>query len=50
MLTHLGFLRSDVNQAIFFRREERMVIVVLVHVDDCMIAATSITLITDFKT
>ena len=49
MLTHLGFLWSDVEQAIFFRHKST-VIVVLVHVDDCTIMATSITLITNFKT
>jgi len=49
MLTHLGFLRCGVDQAVFFRRERWAVIMVLVHVDDCMIAVTSITLITDFK-
>ena len=49
MLTHLGFSRCDVDQAVFFRREGRAIIVVLVHVDDCTIAATSITLIADFK-
>ena len=49
MLTHLGFSRCDVDQAVFFRREGKAIIVVLVHVDDCTIAATSITLITDFK-
>jgi len=49
MLTHPGFAHCDVNQAIFFRHEGRAIIIVLVHVDDCTIAATSITLITDFK-
>jgi len=38
-----------VDQAVFFWREGRAIIIVLVHVDDCMIAATSITLIADFK-
>jgi len=49
MLTHLGFSRCDVDQAVFFWREGRAIIIVLVHVDDCTIAATSITLIADFK-
>ena len=50
MLTHLGFLQSDVDQAIFFRCKGCAVIVVLVHVDDCTITATSINLIINFKT
>src|ERR1700678_3000813 len=29
MMTHLGFLRSDVDQAVFFRREEISVVIVL---------------------
>jgi len=49
MLTHLGFACCNINQAIFFRYEEQAVIMVLVHVDDCMIMATSITLIANFK-
>ena len=49
MLTHLGFHRCDVDQAIFFRREGCAVIIVLGHVNDCTIAATSIVLIADFK-
>jgi len=49
MLTHLGFAHCDVDQAIFFQREGQAIIIVLVHVDDCTIAVTSITLIADFK-
>lgn len=45
----LGFKRSDVDQAMFYRRKGATLIVVLVHVDDCMIAGTSITLILRFK-
>ena len=49
MMTHLSFLRSDVDQAIFFRREEKGLIIVLVHVDDCTVTATSMNLINNFK-
>jgi len=49
MLRHLGFTRCDVDQAVFFRRQGWAVIIVLVHVDDCTIAATSMVLIADFK-
>ena len=34
MMTHLHFSRSDVDQAVFFRRNEKSVIIALVHVDD----------------
>lgn len=49
MLTHLGFDHSNVNQAIFFWHEECVAIMVLVHIDDCTIAATLIILIKNFK-
>ena len=49
MMTHLSFSRSNVDQAIFFCREGRFVIIVLVHVNDCTITASSINLIKDFK-
>ena len=49
MLTYLGFSCCNVNQAVFFWCEGWAVIMVLVHVDDCIITATSITLIVDFK-
>ena len=49
MMTHLRFQRSDVDQAVFFHCEEKSVTIVLVHVDDCTITASSMNLINDFK-
>jgi len=49
MLQHLGFTRCDVDQAVFFRHQGWAMIIVLVHVDDYTIAATSMVLIADFK-
>ena len=49
MMTHLKFSRNDVDQAVFFRREEKSVIIVLVHVDDSTITASLMALIKDFK-
>jgi hypothetical protein len=46
----LGFLRCEVDQAVFFRRGKEKLIIVLVHVDDCSIVATSLSLVTGFKT
>ena len=40
-MKELGFLRCEVDQAMFFRREEGKVIIVLVHVDDCSIVANA---------
>jgi hypothetical protein len=49
MVTHLGFTRCEVDQAVFFRRREKELTIVLVHVDDCTIVATSQPLIDGFK-
>jgi Reverse transcriptase (RNA-dependent DNA polymerase) len=39
----------NVDQAVFFQHEGCNLIIILVHVDDCTIAATTITLILNFK-
>ena len=49
MMTHLNFLKSNVDQAVFFCRNGKSVIIVLVHIDDCTITASSMALISDFK-
>jgi len=50
MMTHLRFSRCDVDMAVFYKREGDGTIIVLVHVDDCTIAASAVSLIVDFKT
>ena len=51
IMMRLGFTRCEGDQAVFFRRcEERNVLmVVLVHVDDCTIVGSSDLLIEKFK-
>jgi len=49
MLTHLVFQRCNTDQTVFFHHQGRAIIIVLIHINDCTIAATSIVLITDFK-
>ena len=49
MTHHLKFNRCNVDQAIFFCRNGHELTVVLVHVDDCTIAASSANLISSFK-
>jgi hypothetical protein len=49
MAEGLGFKRSDVDQAVFYKRERGLLIIVLVHVDDCTIAANRPQLIRKFK-
>ena len=40
IMTKLGFLRSEVDSAVFYRRDKllKLLIIILVHVDDCSIA------------
>jgi hypothetical protein len=51
LVTELGFTRCEVDQAVFFKRDENEKLsVVVVHVDDCTIAASSLELVEDLKT
>ena len=47
----LGFLKCSVDQAVFYKQDKSKseVTVVAVHVDDCTIAASNLTLIEEFK-
>ena len=45
----MGFTRCQVDQAVFYRRVDTELTIVVVHVDDCTIAASSIALIVTFK-
>ena len=49
IMNSLGFLRCEVDQAVFYRRKGTALIIVLVHVDDCTIVGTSMVLIENFK-
>jgi Reverse transcriptase (RNA-dependent DNA polymerase) len=50
MLTKLLFSRCDIDQAVFYRHSNAATVIVLVHVDDCTIAATTPALVNQFKT
>ena len=52
IMTKLGFSRCEGDQAVFFRRCEKtgVLIIVLVHVDDCSIVGKTKVLIARFKT
>ena len=40
MKTHIGFQQSNVDQAVFFfRHNQKSLVIVLVHVDDCTITS-----------
>jgi len=45
----LGFRRCEVDQAVFYKRKGKSLIVIAVHVDDCTIAASTLALIDEFK-
>jgi hypothetical protein len=51
IMTKLKFSRSEVDQAVFYQRDEgrNLLIIILVHVDDCTIVASAQLLIDDFK-
>ena len=49
MTHHLAFSRCDVDQAVFFRRNSEGSMIVLIHIDDCTIAASSTKLVGHFK-
>jgi hypothetical protein len=49
MLHKLGFTQCDVDQAIFLQLDSEHGTIVLVHIDDCTIAALSLDLIVSFK-
>ena len=49
-MTHLGFTRCNVDQAIIFKRDRGKLTIVMVHVDDCTIIATAQFLIDGLKT
>lgn len=49
ILQSLGFSRCDVDQAVFYRRDENSIIVIAVHVDDCTIAASELELVVRLK-
>jgi len=48
----LGFVQSDMDQAVFYRHggdNGHTTIIVVIHVDDCTIAASTLLLIVAFK-
>jgi len=49
LVENLGFAQCDVDQAVFFSRSGSELVVIVVHVDDCTIAASSINAITKLK-
>jgi Reverse transcriptase (RNA-dependent DNA polymerase)/Integrase core domain/GAG-pre-integrase domain len=49
MVKKIGYARCDVDMAVFYWRRDKEFVVVLVNVDDCSIAATSVRLISALK-
>ncbi|THH06246.1 hypothetical protein EW146_g9670 [Bondarzewia mesenterica] len=45
----MGFAQCQVDQAVFHKHKDMELMIVIIHVDDCMIAAMQISLIDDFK-
>ena len=50
MVDSLGFRQSEVNQAILFKHKSNGdLTIMVVHVDDCMIAGLTLALVADVK-
>jgi hypothetical protein len=46
----IGFAQCEVDQAVFFRVDKSGKAIIVVHVDDCSIATTSLKIMSDLKT
>jgi hypothetical protein len=49
LVDNLGFTQCDINQVIFFSHSGSELVIIMVHVDNCTIAASSINDITKLK-
>ena len=49
LIKSLRFKLCEVNQAVFIKRGNKTVIIIVVHVDDCTIAASSLSLVVELK-
>ena len=49
LVKRLAFVRSNVDQAVFYRHNGHASIIVVVHVDDCTIASSMLFLVVAFK-
>ena len=48
-LVELGFTRTEVDHGVFFKREGDNVIILAVHVDDCLVTGSPTTFVNKFK-
>jgi hypothetical protein len=49
LVDNLGFTWSNVDQAVFFHRADKVFVIILMHVDDCTIASDSLDVILKLK-
>ena len=49
LIKNLGFKLCEVNQAVFIKQGNKTVIIIVVHVDDCTIATSSLSLVIELK-
>ena len=49
LINKLGFKQCEVDQAVFIKKSGDTLVIIVVHVDDCTIAATSPTLVMQLK-
>ena len=49
LVRNLGFKLCEVNQAVFIKQREKTLIIIVVHVDDCTIATSTLSLVVELK-
>ena len=49
LVKNLRFKLCKVNQAVFIKQSDKMLVIIVVHVDDCTIAASALSLIVELK-
>ena len=50
LVKNLGCKLCEVDQAVFIKRSEKTLIIIVVHVNDCTIAASALSLVVELKT
>ena len=49
LVKNLGFKLCEVDQAVFIKRSKKTLIIIVVHVDDCTITASTLALVVELK-
>ena len=50
LIKNLGFKLCKVDQAVFIKRSEKTLVIIVVHIDDCTITTSALSLVDELKT